>query len=174
MYSQKLKKAKQRIALQKNPASKKPQGAIAGNTPTKPPPAKKWKQSEPKSILPSNSMIGIGSLSLSGSQLCAERQVLVAPVDGATQHTVQLVGQSSELQQATSTILKVSGAAMDAKSSEMELGEVQVIQPPKEPPTLPDQLPPAALVKVTNLEQVRNHGCRWCALYKEIPPPPCS
>lgn len=152
IYSQKLKKAKQRVALQKNPASKKAaQGSIAGSTP---PPAKKQKQSEPKNILPRNSATGVGSLSQPGSQLCAERQVLVtSSVDGSTQHTVHnIVSQSSELQPAAST---VPGAVVDAKSSEMELGEGQMIQLPKEPPVLPDQLPPAALVKVTNLEQVR-------------------
>lgn len=139
--SQKLKKAKQRVALQKNPTSKKPSpgAAIVGNTPIKPPPAKKQKlQAKPKTILSSNGVIGTSNASLSGTQLGAAK-LMVPPVDNtsSSQHTTQAVG-----------------VAADTVPTEMELGEPQAALPLKEPPVLPDQLPPAALEKVTNLEQV--------------------
>lgn len=152
-----MKKAKQRVALQKNPTPKKSTSAgLAGSTPTKPPPAKKRKQSEPKCI-PVNGMAERGSLSET-TQVGLETQMLVAaPVgigDGTnSQHTIQAINLSTTLHQG---IVKASG------SDAMELGETQAAQPPKEPPILSDKLPLAVLAKVTNLEQVHNYRVTGC------------
>jgi hypothetical protein len=86
---------------------------------------------------------------------------MVVPPSTSSQHAAP-ISQSS---QQPPTILKVEGAKADATMpSEMEVDGVQAVQPPKEPPSLPSQLPPAVLMKVTNLEQVRKHGFDWCAL----------
>lgn len=137
--------------MQKTPSSLKKSSSVLNtsitSSPTRPALVKKLKQAEfPRCLIPSNRSVE-GSLAASGSPSLA-----TSSQDTAATHTIKTANLSSKLNTDAARV------NMDAKTSNTASGELP--QVPKEPPVLPDKLPPQLLVKVANLEQVCYCSCR--------------
>ena len=154
-----MKKAKQRAALQKHPTPLKKSGSASSGSGK--PPAKKIKLIPPKKEvgeLGGGGTLTGSSLLLTGSPDLKETS---SPITAALP-VIQTVNLSSKLTPGStkSSELSSGGATNDAQPP--------LPPPPKEPPTIPDKLPAAVLVKVTNLEQVSEIGWRLFAFDLEV------
>lgn len=159
LYSQKLKKAKQHAALQKHSGSgiKRPPptklatvvGGVGGmavdnSTPARPPPVKKVKVDEPRSLFPSNGLSVSSSSLESHLPMQVQASVPHASSDSQIPAVIPVVNLSSKLNKKPTSSLSDGGIADKGQPSQV----------PKEPPVLPAKLPPVVLEKVTELEQV--------------------
>ena len=136
--------------MQKNPSSlKKSSSVLNTSSPIKPALMKKHKQDElTKCLIPSNRNVE-GSLAASGSPSLSTSSLASTSSQDKAAHNIKPVNLSSKLNKDAA---RASTADTDAKTSNTASGEMT--QVPKEPPVLPDKLPPLLLAKVTDLEQV--------------------
>lgn len=132
-------------------------------SPIKPPPLKKRKQNEPKCLFPSdktqnNTLVSgtpLNTESPSGPSI-SDKPITVA-ITAASQKDglpiIRTVNLSSLLNTDAAGILN---ASTPKEASDLAVNEALSLQQvPKEPPVIPDKLPATVLIKITNLEQVR-------------------
>lgn len=131
-------------------------------SPIKLPPLKKRKQNEPKCLFPSdkteNTLVSgtrLNTESPSGPSI-SDKPITVA-ITAASQKDglpiIRTVNLSSILNTDAAGILN---ASTPKEASDLAVNEALSLQQvPKEPPVIPDKLPATVLIKITNLEQVR-------------------